>query len=126
MSNGLMRAAALFLALSVSAAGAEAASLPTFLTMPVQSLAGCGASGQGFEIPGSSTCLRINGEVWSDVTVGHPAFLSASPALPKTFTRATPSSMVSRMHAGAYVSVDARTQTELGPIRAFMSYKAVR
>ena len=81
------------------AAGAEP--LP-----PVESVRACPRQGPGFyQIPGSSTCVRIAGRVASDYTAG--------------------SRRAARDEAGGFrsegrVSLDTRTDTAYGPLRSFV------
>jgi hypothetical protein len=72
-------------------------------------VAGC-PSGPGFvAVPGSDTCLRLSGRV----AAGAAAANRRGPAEPGAEPR-----------LGGHLSVDARTATEAGPVRAFVRLDA--
>ncbi len=105
-------------------AGAQAADLPVYKAAPVSYVRICDAFGTGFfYIPGTDTCLRINGQVRAEYTVrgnapsGNPAARGFNLA-GQAYNRD-----LSVFRARGYLNGDARTQTAYGTIRAFVSYR---
>ena len=121
MSTGIMLAALIVLVVGGMTPSAWAADLPTFLTLPARQAAACGLE-QGIELPGTSACLRIDGAVRAEVSIGPSAPLGV-------FSVSNPTPLTIRQTAGpalrteGIVSVDARAQTAFGPVRAYLSYR---
>ncbi len=71
----------------------------------------CPQHGPGFvQLPGSTTCVRLGGRVRAETTVGAPRRVSRE--------------QISGFGTSARVSIDARTDTAYGPVRAYMSVRA--
>ena len=104
----------------VAIAGAQAADLPV-KAKPVQYVKICSLYGAGFYyIPGTDTCLKIGGWVRQYLGVGANGNLTNG-AL-GTFS---PNTRVSNngwnWKARGYITADARTQTEFGTLRSYIS-----
>src|SRR5689334_4455286 len=70
----------------------------------------CPQQGPGFvQVPGSSTCVKLGGRVVAETTLG---------------SRRVARDQISGVGASGSVSLDARTNTEYGPVRAYMRVKA--
>jgi hypothetical protein len=94
--------------------GAQAADLPT--AEPVEYVRICDAFGTGFYyIPGTDTCLRISGRVRIEGAFVDD-FDDDSSSVDREFNNYT-------TRARANLRVDARTQTDMGLIRAFFEYQ---
>ncbi len=96
---------------------AGAADLPTFLGVSPPAGAGCGAG--ALVVPGTSTCLRLDGEVWADLTLARPV-LAAGPG-PTPASR-TPD--ISSLRSQGYLGIDTRTPTAMGMVRTYVSIRA--
>ncbi len=111
-------------AVLTSVVGAQAADLPFRKAAPVEYVRVCDAFGEGFfYIPGTDTCLRINGQVRAEYTIrgGAPTNNPASYAFNQagqTYRRDLTS-----FRARGYINADARTQTAYGTLRTFVSYR---
>src|SRR5262245_25543191 len=103
----------------VAVAGAQAADLPV-KAKPVEYVKICSIYGAGFfYIPGTDTCIKIGGWVRAEYVVGdtgnsHAQFYSGSGGLNNRIN-----STDSRFRARTVISLDVRTQTEYGTVRAY-------
>jgi len=89
----------------VAAAGAQAADLPTRKAAPVDYVRVCAIHGPGFfYIPGSDTCIRIGGRARFEYVYGNVVNKTSDP---------------SSFYAQGRLSIDARTQTDWGLLRAY-------
>src|SRR5580700_7655498 len=96
----------------VAVAGAQAADLPTRKAAPVEYVRICAAHGPGFfYIPGTDTCIRIGGRARFE----YVNF--------QTYARNADNSSFT---ASARISIDARTQTDWGLLRAFVRVTIAR
>lgn len=74
------------------------------------SVRACPQYGTGFvQVPGSATCVRIGGRVVAETTVG---------------SRRVSRDDIAGFKTSGRVSIDTRTQTELGPVRTFVRVRA--
>src|ERR1700729_3506645 len=90
----------------MTVAGAQAADLPTRKAAPVEYVRICAVHGPGFfYIPGSDTCIRIGGRARFEYVYGSTNNKSTDPS---SFT------------ALARISLDARTSTDYGLLRAYL------
>ncbi|SDR56726.1 Porin subfamily protein [Rhizobiales bacterium GAS191] len=90
----------------LAVAGAQAADLPTRKAAPVDYVRVCTLYGPGFfYIPGSDTCIRLSGRARFE-------YINF-----QAFNRALDNSS---FRASGRLAVDARTQTDLGQLRAFI------
>ena len=98
---------------SLALAGAAmAADLPSKKSAPVESLRICSVGDAGgFVIPGSTTCLRIAGRVRAEYLYAEPFSRSAN---------------TTSMRARGYVTLDAASDTDLGPLRTSARIVATR
>ena len=70
----------------------------------------CPQHGPGFvRVAGSATCVKVGGRVTADTTVG---------------TRRVPRESIAGFGASGRVSLDSRTDTELGPLRTYVRVRA--
>src|SRR5262245_34239189 len=104
----------------VAVAGAEAADLPV-KAKPVEYVKICSVYGEGFfYIPGTDTCIKFGGYVRQNFIVGQASGSFAPRALGGTGGRDNPIDQNSWVMQSTFVtSVDVRTQTEYGTLRAF-------
>src|ERR1700694_5822127 len=104
----------------VAVAGAQAADLPV-KAKPVEYVKICSVYGEGFfYIPGTDTCIKLGGYVRQNFNIGQ-ASGSFAPKMVSGSGRDNPidqSSWV--MQSTVTTSVDARSQTEYGTLRAFV------
>ena len=71
----------------------------------------CAGYGPGFQVvPGTRTCVRVSGRVRSEVQAG-----STRTGVDRA-----------RMNAEARMSVDARSETDYGPLRTYVRVRAKR
>src|SRR6516225_1534222 len=90
----------------VAVAGAQAADLPTRKAAPVEYVRICAVHGPGFfYIPGSDTCIKIGGRARFE-------YVNA-----QTYSRGVDNSS---FRASGRISLDSRTQTDWGLLRAFV------
>lgn len=97
---------------ALALAGALALSGPAFALdrTPADPVRSCPSSGPGFlEVPGTSTCIRVSGRIVTDVTGG---------------TRRVSREDVVGLGASGSVALDARTNTEYGPVRGYVRMRA--
>jgi hypothetical protein len=88
----------------IAVAGARAADLPSRKAAPVEYVRVCSEYGAGFfYIPGSDTCLKVAGRVRAELRYEEP------------FTR---DANAVRMRARGYLTLDSRTATDWGVLRA--------
>ena len=116
--KGLLLGAAAGLA---SVASAQAADLPV-KAAPVEYVKVCSLYGAGFfYIPGTDTCLKIGGYLRSDHMYGSGSqagyYLSTAQATNPLFTRTNTDEYTWR--ARVNLTVDFRTQSDYGTIRAY-------
>src|SRR5262249_12008082 len=104
----------------VAVAGAEASDLPV-KAKPVEYVKICSVYGEGFfYIPGTDTCIKFGGYVRQNFIVGQASGSFAPRALGGTGGRDNPIDQNSWVMQSTFVtSVDVRTQTEYGTLRAF-------
>ncbi len=70
----------------------------------------CPRYGPGFiEVPGSTTCIRIGGRVRADYDLGGRGRVARD--------RLAPADRIGGFGTGARLTVETRTDTELGPLR---------
>lgn len=99
----VLAAALLLGGLVPAAAAAEPLAVP-------ETVRACPKYGPGFyQVPGSSTCLRIGGRVTSEYG---------------TATKRVSRDRIAGFGTSARVSVDSRTDTEYGPLRAYVRMRA--
>ena len=111
-------------ALLLTAGLTQAADLPTYKAAPVEYVRVCDAFGAGFfYIPGTDTCLRVNGAVRAEYTIRPDAPTDNTFAFARNLAGTTYARDVSVIRARAYLNADARTQTAYGTIRAYVSYR---
>jgi opacity protein-like surface antigen len=97
-------------AIMAAGTGAQAADLPT--AEPVEYVRICDAFGTGFYyIPGTDTCLKVGGRVRVEA---HWVETDSDDPLQTEFNNWT-------TRARGYVKLDARTQTDWGMVRAYVS-----
>ena len=103
---------------------AQAADL-SFADMPTaRHLGVCGAGSSGaFALPGSDTCLRIGGFVAAEYSAHFAAAAGKLAALSPVAGVVEPQRDLSRSVARGELSIDVRTQTELGPLRVYVSLR---
>ena len=115
LSSSVLLGAAASLALT---SGAQAADLPMKVKAPaVQYVKICSLYGAGYYyIPGTDTCLKIGGFVRVDMIIGPTggAFESYN-----FNAELEPRRRIFTVRARAYVTFDARTQTEYGTLRSY-------
>jgi hypothetical protein len=103
----------------VAVAGAQAADLPV-KAKPVEYVKICSIYGAGFfYIPGTDTCIKIGGWVRAEYVVGdtgnsHSQFIAGSGGRNNRIDSSS-----SRFRARTVLSMDVRTQTEYGTVRAY-------
>src|SRR5262245_50348411 len=103
----------------VAVAGAQAADLPV-KAKPVEYVKICSIYGAGFfYIPGTDTCIKIGGWVRAEYALGetgnsHAVFLSGGGGRNNRID-----STDDRFRARTVISLDVRTQTEYGTVRAY-------
>src|SRR5712691_3574189 len=104
----------------VAVAGAQAADLPV-KAKPVEYVKICSVYGEGFfYIPGTDTCIKLGGYVRQNFIFGQASGSFAPRALGTTGGRDNPIDQNSWVMQSTFVtSVDVRTQTEYGTLRAF-------
>ncbi len=104
----------------VAVAGAQAADLPV-KAKPVEYVKICSVYGEGFfYIPGTDTCIKLGGYVRQNFVFGQASGSFAPRALGGTGGRDNPIDQNSWVMQSTFVtSVDVRTQTEYGTLRAF-------
>src|ERR1051326_7857790 len=104
----------------VGVAGAQAADLPV-KAKPVEYVKVCSVYGEGFfYIPGTDTCIKIGGYVRQNFIFGQASGSFAPRALGSSGGRDNPIDQNSWVMQSTFVtSVDVRTQTEYGTLRAF-------
>src|SRR5689334_5851859 len=91
----------------LAAMPARAADLPMGKAEPIEYVKICNEFGEGFlYIPGSDTCLKIGGYLRAEWRYSSPGTRNANSWV--GFTR-------------AYLGFDARTQTEYGPLRSYVT-----
>ena len=112
------------LLLLVGAPGATAQNLPLFLSAPELPVTDCGSHRASFALSGSASCVSVGGSVWAGATLGRAAPL-AMPPVPPTGRIVEPGKIaLPPTRPQARLSVDARTDTAYGPIRAYVSIRA--
>lgn len=105
-----MKGSAAAFAASVLWAGTAVAGPPERATGP-DGVRTCPRLGPGFiEIPGTSTCIRIGGRVVAEAGTGRSAGVSRD--------------RIAGFGTQGSVTLDARTDTELGPFRAVWRIRA--
>jgi hypothetical protein len=103
----------------VAVAGAQAADLPV-KAKPVEYVKICSIYGAGFfYIPGTDTCIKIGGWVRAEYAIGetgnsHAQFIAGAGGRNNRID-----SSDSRFRARTVLSLDVRTQTEYGTVRAY-------
>ena len=103
----------------VAVAGAQAADLPV-KAKPVEYVKICSIYGAGFfYIPGTDTCIKIGGWVRAEYAIGetgnsHAQFMAGGGGRNNRID-----STDSRFRARTVISLDVRTQTEYGTVRAY-------
>jgi porin-like protein len=103
----------------VAVAGAQAADLPV-KAKPVEYVKICSIYGAGFfYIPGTDTCIKIGGWVRAEYAIGetgnsHAQFIAGGGGRNNRID-----STDSRFRARTVLSLDVRTQTEYGTVRAY-------
>jgi hypothetical protein len=104
----------------VAVAGAQAADLPV-KAKPVEYVKICSVYGEGFfYIPGTDTCIKLGGYVRQNFIFGQASGSFAPRALGSTGGKDNPVDQNSWVMQSTFVtSVDVRTQTEYGTLRAF-------
>ena len=111
-------------ALLATAGGARAADLPGFKSAPVEYVRVCDASGEGFfYIPGTDTCLRVNGQLRAEFTARGNAPTDNLAARGYNLAGQAYGRDLSNFRARGYMNADARTQTAYGTIRTYVSYR---
>lgn len=105
----------------MAVAGAQAADLPVRKAAPVEYVRVCDAYGAGFfYIPGTETCLRVGGYVRAEYLLKSVENQVAGAGVLRGFTtRSSRSLDATGLRARAGISLDARTQTAWGTLRAF-------
>lgn len=104
--------------------GGQAADLPMAKSAPVEYVRICDAFGAGFfYIPGTDTCLRVNGAVRAEYTIRPDAPTGNQNAYARNLAGTTYPRDVSVMRGRGYLNADARTQTAYGTIRTYVSYR---
>jgi len=103
----------------VAVAGAQAADLP-LKAKPVEYVKVCSIYGAGFYyIPGTDTCLKVGGYVRMDVGINaggsHSAYVNGANA------RDTRETAWYQTRVRGIVTMDSRTQTEYGTLRAYIN-----
>ena len=106
------------LATGVSVGGATAQPAST------AAVRSCSSDPAAYKVPGSDTCLRIGGYLATEATMQMQ--VPRGFAEPAFSGRRSPPSSLSGSRIDAAVHVDARTQTELGPVRVFVSVRRPR
>src|SRR6185437_11414066 len=107
----------------VAVAGAQAADLPV-KAKPVQYVKICSLYGAGFYyIPGTDTCLKVGGWVRQYIGVNANGNLTNG-ALGSLNTNTRGSNNGWNWKARGYITADARTQTEFGTLRGYISVGA--
>ncbi len=102
----------------VAVAGAQAADLPV-KAKPVQYVKICSLYGAGFYyIPGTDTCLKIGGWVRQYLGVNGQSLTNGAMA-GNVNTRASANGWTWKVRG--YITADARTQTEFGTLRSYIS-----
>ena len=102
----------------VAVAGAQAADLPV-KAKPVEYVKICSIYGAGFfYIPGTDTCIKIGGWVRAEYALGetgnsHAQFMAGGGGRNNRID-----STDTRFRARTVISLDVRTQTEYGTVRA--------
>ena len=94
------------------AAGAQESSRWSTASLPAVAACANGA----IKLPGSAACLRLGGRLRAEMTVSN-GFLK-----PSGHGGASGGTLAQGRAVG-YVTLDARTQTELGPVRAYVSVR---
>jgi hypothetical protein len=85
-------------------AAALLALAPPAVAQPAPALNPCSYRGAGFvEVPGTATCVKVSGSTVAEVGAGKRSAI--------------------RSGVGGTASVDARTDTEIGPVRGFVRLK---
>jgi hypothetical protein len=101
----------------VAMAGAQAADLPV-KAKPVQYVKICSLYGAGFYyIPGTDTCIKIGGYVRAEVNIGH---MGGSGSTPGTVYLNNRNEFFQDWRTRAAWTLDARSQTEFGTLRAYL------
>src|ERR1700744_477013 len=105
------------------AGGAEAADLPSRQAAPAADYVRvCTAYGAGyFTIPGSNTCLKIGGAVRASYTVRPAAPSNAINQASTNIAQAPYPRSATYDHARAYLNLNARSETDYGPLAATIS-----
>ncbi len=102
----------------------HAADLPAYKSAPVDYVRICDAFGAGFfYIPGTDTCLRVNGAVRAENTVRSNAPTGNPYANGYNLAGSVYHRDLLAFRARGYLNADARTQTAYGTIRAYVSYR---
>jgi hypothetical protein len=103
----------------VAVAGAQAADLPV-KAKPVEYVKICSIYGAGFfYIPGTDTCIKIGGWVRAEYALGETGNSHAQFTAGGGGRNNRVDSSDSRFRARTVVSLDVRTQTEYGTVRAY-------
>lgn len=102
----------------------QAADLPAYKSAPVEYVRVCDAFGQGFfYIPGTDTCLRVNGAIRAEYTVRGNAPTDNPYAFARNLAGNVYPRDLSSLRGRGYLNADARTQTAYGTIRTYVSYR---
>ena len=120
----------------VGAASAQAADLPSKKAAPAEYVKVCSAHGEGFfYIPGTDTCLKIGGYVradytwenatknanWAGYVANRIAVAGGAKSNPASFAFSSRSTNQSGFTVRARTTFDARSTTEYGTLRGFIS-----
>ncbi len=104
--------------------GAAAADLPAYKSAPVEYVRVCDAYGAGFfYIPGTDTCLRVNGAVRAEYTIRPNAPTDNQFAYARNLAGVVYKRDIGVFRARAYLNADARTATAYGTIRTYIAYR---
>ena len=102
----------------------HAADLPAYKSAPVDYVRICDAFGTGFfYIPGTDTCLRVNGAIRAENTIRGNAPTDNPYAYAYNLSGSVYRRDLTAFRARGYLNADARTQTAYGTIRAYVSYR---
>jgi hypothetical protein len=103
--------------------GAQAADLPTRKAAPAEYVKICNVGGMaGFVIPGANTCLKISGVVRAELNYRQaPTGVINQAAYNLAGQIYTRDQMFQRTRA--YVNIDARSTTEFGDLRSYISLR---
>lgn len=105
-----MNLSALRILVAAAGLGAAGSAAAIDYALPTSPVRACPRHGQGFvQVPGTTTCLRIGGRVTGEYGTG---------------TRRIDRDRIAGFGTSAAVSMDARTDTEYGPLRSYVRVKA--